>query len=99
MSGESKPGTMRAERVVRVGVSDVEVSSQGLGTAARGRGGVLAATLEHTGRSGLIEALSNRLISEARAAPGPTALTRREAVELARRIVDRLITEEQDKHA
>jgi hypothetical protein len=99
MNGEPKRGTISAERTIRVGVSDVKVKSEGPGTAAGDRSSVLAETLGHVGRSGLIEALTKKVTSEAPATPGATALTRREAADLARRIVDRLITEEQGKRS
>jgi hypothetical protein len=99
MSGDAKRGNTSAQPSIRVRVSDVKARSQGLDAGAGDLGSVLIGTLGQAGRTGLVEAIARKVMSAASATPGARALTRREAADLARRIVDRLIEEAQGKRS
>ncbi len=88
MTGNPKPIAPGAATPRRVAVSDVRLTVQGAGPTTGGRD--LASVLSQVGHAGMVDAMATRILSDAVRSPGGRALTRRDATEIAQRIVDQL---------
>lgn len=88
MTGNPKVMAPGATAPRRVDVSDVRLTVQGTGPMAGGRD--LASVLSQVGHAGMVDALATRILNDVARTPGGRALTRRDATEIAQRIVDQL---------